>query len=127
MKNKILLVLCILFGLMFINSGLNKFFEFVPMSEDVPEELVKLAEAFKSIVWLMPLVGAVEVIAGILIMIPKYRALAAIMILPIMVGILLVHTVNDTSGLPVALPLFLINIWVIIENRKKYTPMIGVT
>lgn len=124
MKNKILFVLCILFGLMFINSGLNKFFHFMPMPEDTPESLKNVVEAFITIGWLMPLAGVVEVIAGILIMIPKYRALGAIMIFPIMVGILLVHTVNDTSGLPVAGVMFLINAWVLIENRNKYKPMI---
>lgn len=124
MKNKILFVLSILFGLMFINSGLNKFLNFMPMPEDMPENLTKLIAALTEIGWLLPLVGAVEIIAGLLFMIPKYRALGAIMMLPVMVGIMLTHTLTDTSGLPVALVLFAINLWVIFENREKYMPMI---
>jgi uncharacterized membrane protein YphA (DoxX/SURF4 family) len=38
MKNKILLVLSIIFGLMFINSGLNKLFEYIPIPEDMPAD-----------------------------------------------------------------------------------------
>jgi len=57
-------------------------------------------------------------------MIPKYRALGAIVIFPVMIGILLTHLINDPSGLPIAIVLLAINIWVILENRNKYIPMI---
>jgi uncharacterized membrane protein YphA (DoxX/SURF4 family) len=124
MKKKILLVLSILFGLMLTNSGLNKFLNFMPLPENMPEKLTQLMASLTEIGWLMPLVGGVEVVAGLLFMIPKYRALAAIVVFPIMIGIMLTHTFTDTSGLPVALVLFVINIWVIYENREKYIPMI---
>ena len=96
----------------------------MPMPEDMPESLLKLITSFEEISWLMPLLGGVEVVAGLLFIIPKYRALAAIMIFPIMVGIMLTHTVTDTSGLPVAIVLFAVNILVLFENREKYLPMI---
>ena len=124
MKNKIILVLSILFGVMFINSGLNKFLNFMPMPEDMPERLTQLIASMKAIGWLMPLVGGMEMVAGLLFMIPKLRALGAIMIFPIMVGIMLTHTITDTSGLPVAVVLFAINLWVMIDSRQKYMPMI---
>ena len=124
MKKKILLVLSILFGLMLTNSGLNKFLNFMPLPENMPEKLTQLMASLTEIGWLMPLVGGVEVVAGLLFMIPKYRGLEAIMVFPIMIGIMLTHTFTDTSGLQVALVLFVINIWVIYENREKYIPMI---
>ena len=96
----------------------------MPMPEDMPESLTKLIAALTEIGWLLPLVGGVEVVAGLLFMIPKYRALGAIMMFPIMIGIMLTHTITDTSGLPVAAVLFAINLWVIYENREKYKPMI---
>ena len=124
MKNKILMGASILFGLTFINSGLNKFFNYMPMPEDMPESLIKLMMAFMEIDWLMPLVAVAEIVGGVLFMTTKFRALGAIIILPVMVGILLTHIVNAPSGLPLALVLLSINLWVIIENRKKYMPMI---
>lgn len=124
MKNKILFVLCLLFGLMFVNSGLNKFFNYIPMPKDMPAEMVKLNEAFMTIGWLMPLIGLVEIIGGVLFILPKTRALGAVIIFPIMVGILLTHIFNAPEGLPIAIVLLAINIWVIIENRNKYMPMI---
>ncbi len=124
MKNKILLVLSILFGLMFINSGLNKFFNYMPMPEEMPEKMMTSMIAFMQIGWLLPLVAVVEILGGALFMVTKTRALGAIVIFPVMVGILLVHVITDTTGLPIALALLVINLWVIIENRQKYLPMI---
>ncbi|MBI2280829.1 MAG: DoxX family protein [Bacteroidetes bacterium] len=124
MKNKILFIICLLFGLMFINAGLNKFLNYIPVPDDMPEAMVKLTEALMSISWLMPLVAVVEIVGGILFIIPKFRALGAIIIFPIVVGIVLTHTINEPSGLPMALVLLLINLWVFFENREKYLPMI---
>ena len=124
MKNKILFVLGLLFGLMFINSGLNKFLNYMPMPKDMPENMLKVMNAFMEIGWLMPLVAIAEIVGGILIIIPKYRALGAIIIFPVMIGIILTHIVNAPSGLPIAVVLLVINLWVIIENRQKYLPMI---
>ncbi len=124
MKNKILFVFSLLFGLMFINSGLNKFFQYMPMpKEEMPADLMKVMEAFTTIVWLMPLIAVVEIIAGVLVIFPKTRALGAIMILPIMVGILLQHLVYAPSSLAIPLVLFVILIWMLIDNRSKYAPM----
>jgi putative oxidoreductase len=122
MKKKILFVLSLLFGLMFINGGLNKFFNYMPMPENAPAEGMKDWGAMMEISWLMPLVAIAEIIGGILIIIPKTRALGAIIIFPVMVGILLTHLLVDTSNLPVALVLAAILGWVIYEN--KYLPMI---
>jgi putative oxidoreductase len=123
MKNKILFVVSLLFGLMFINAGLNKMFQYMPMPEDLPEDMIKLMEAFTAITWLMPLVAVVEVLAGILVIIPKYRALGALMILPVMVGILLTNSFNAPSGLPIALILTAVLTWIMIENRAKYAAL----
>lgn len=123
MKNKILFVISLLFGLVFINSGLNKIFQYMPMPKDMPENMMKVVEAFGAIVWLMPLIAVVEIIGGVLVIIPKYRALGAIMILPIMVGILLTHIFNAPSGLPIALILLAVLTWIMIENRAKYASL----
>ena len=71
MKQKILFVLSLLFGLMFINSGLNKFLNYMPIPEDLPEKMMSAMTAMLEIGWLMPLVGIVEIIAGILFIIPN--------------------------------------------------------
>ena len=124
MKNKILLVLSVLFGLMMINAGLDKFFHYMPMPNDIPENMMKVMTAFTAIGWLMPLVGFAELLGGILFIIPKTRALGAIVIFPVMIGILLTNTVTDMSGFPIAMVFLAINLWVIFENREKYLKLL---
>ncbi len=124
MKKKIILVASILFGLMFINAGLNKFFNYIPVPENVPDHLAKFMNAIMEIGWLWPLLGAMEVVGGILFIANKFRALGAIIVFPMMVGILLTHIFVDTTTLPIAIVLMAINLWVIWENREKYLPMV---
>lgn len=124
MKKKILFVLSLLFGLNYINSGLNKFFNYLPVPPDLPEAVVKDNLALMEISWLLPLIASIEIIGGALFIPDRFRALGALVILPISVGVLLVHSTVAPSGLPVAMIVVAINLWAIIENRRKYLPMI---
>jgi len=119
-------IVCLLFGLMFINAGLDKFFHYMPMPE-ITEEQKKLFAAFGEISWLMPLVGAVELIGGLLFIFPKTRALGAIVILPVMVGIVL-HNLTKfptTTGITISLILAAINLLMLIDNREKYKVLLS--
>src|SRR5690554_7297165 len=82
MKQKILTVLSVLFGLLLLNGGLNKFFNYMPVPEDMAEEMVKDFGAIMEISWLMPLIAIAEIIGGLLIIFPKTRALGAVVIFP---------------------------------------------
>lgn len=124
MKQKIIFGLSLLTGLMLINAGLNKFLNYIPVPEDLPENMKRINDAFMEIGWLLPLIGAAEILGGILFIIPKTRALGALVIFPVMVGILLTHLIIMPSGLVMATVLMAINVWVIYENREKYLPMI---
>ncbi len=117
-------ILCLLFGLMFINAGLNKFFNYMPAPQ-LTEVQQKFFAAFMQITWLMPLVAVIEILGGLLFIFPKTRALGAIVILPVMVGIFIHHSVIDPSGIAIASVLFIINLWIIIDNHKKYRVLIS--
>jgi uncharacterized membrane protein YphA (DoxX/SURF4 family) len=119
-KNKVLFVLALLFGLMFINGGLDKFFHYMPPQEGVSEKMIKAFGALMELSWLMPLVGFAEVVGGVLIIFPRTRALGALIIFPVMVGIILMSIFQNTSALPIVVVLNVILGWVIYENRNKY-------
>lgn len=125
MKRKILFILSLLLGLMFIQAGLNKFLNFTPAPDDIPEEVMKDFGALVEIEWLIPLIAVAEILGGILVIIPKTRALGALVLFPVMIGILLAHTVVDTTGLVIALVLAAILGWIMYENRNKYSVLIG--
>lgn len=97
----------------------------MPVPEDLPEALLKDMEALTEIVWLIPLIAIAELIGGILIIIPKTRALGALIIFPVMVGILLTHIVVDPGQVFIAIIIWIILLWIIYDNRKKYLPIIG--
>lgn len=124
MKSKIQFVLCLLMGLMFINAGLNKFFNYIPVPEDMPEQAMIMFEAMGKITWLMPLLAIFEIIGGLLFIIPKLRALGALILTPIMVGILAHHfTLGDNLIIPLVLAAILI--WVIIDKKEKFVALIN--
>jgi uncharacterized membrane protein YphA (DoxX/SURF4 family) len=123
-KTKLLFIVSLLFGLVFINAGLSKFFNYMPAPENLPAKFLKAMAAVAAIGWLMPLIGVAEIVGGILIIIPRTRALGALIIFPVMAGIFLTTIVQDTSGLPVSIILFAILIWIMYDNRKRYLPLI---
>src|SRR5690606_24922459 len=125
MKQKILTVLSVLFGLLLLNGGLNKFFNYMPVPEDMAEEMMKDFGAIMEISWLMTLIAIAEIIGGLLIIFPKSRALGAVVIFPVAVVILLTHIFVDTNGLLIALVIWAILLWIIYENGEKYRPKIG--
>lgn len=124
MKSKILFAVCLLFGLLMINAGLDKFLHYMPMPETMPEKMKTTFNALTAIGWLMPLVGAAELLGGILFIIPRTRALAALILFPVLIGILLTNTITDMTGLPIALVIMAIEVWVLYENKEKLMPLL---
>ena len=123
MKGKILTILCAIFGLGMIVFGANKLYPFMPMPE-LTEEQKTIFGAFGTIKWLMPLVAFVEILGGLLIAIPKTRALGAIVILPVMVGIIVHNLTFDPSQLAIPAVFAIINLWAIADNTDRYKAMI---
>lgn len=117
-------VLSVLFGLMFINAGLDKFFHYMPVPP-MEGEMAKVGMAIGTIKWLMPLVGTIELLGGLLFAITKTRALGAIVIFPIMVGIILHNVMYAPEGLAIAGVFLVINLWIIADNWNKYKPMVN--
>ncbi len=112
-----------LFALMFINAGLDKFLHYMPVP-DMPE-FKEINDAMATLKWIVPLTGAVELTSGLLILFPKTRALGAIMIFPVMIGILVHNATFIPSGLVIAGVLFLILIWMLVDNRSKIKSLVS--
>lgn len=121
---KVFSVLYVLMGLLFINGGLNKFFNYMPPPDNLPEPMVKDFMAIMEISWLMPLLGTGEILGGLLIIIPKTRALGALVLFPIVVGILLTHIFVEPTGLPIALVIVALMGKLIYDNRAKYLQLL---
>lgn len=125
MKTKILNMLAALLALILINSGLNKFFNYMPVPEDLPSAIIKDNEALREIAWLIPLIGIAEILGGLLLLFPRTRALGVLVVFPVMVGILLTHIFVAPEGLFLAVFLWAVLLWIIFEYKKKYYPLIS--
>ena len=123
MKEKILTVLCLLFGLGMIVFGANKLVPFMPMPE-LTEQQKTLFGAFGTLKWIMLLVGIIEIIGGLLIAIPKTRALGAIVILPVVAGIIAHHLTHDPAGIAIPAVFAVINLLAIAGSKDRYMAMI---
>lgn len=124
MKEKVLMVFRILFGLMMVNSGLNKFLQYMPMPEMSPEAGA-LMGAFMESVYMFPLVAAVELVAGALIITKRFNALGAVLMMPITVNIFFIHAVLDPAGFVMGAVLLALNIWFLVENKEKFNALIA--
>lgn len=124
MKEKVLMVFRILFGLMMVNSGLNKFLQYMPMPEMTPEAGA-LMGAFMESGYMFPLVAVVELIAGAMIVSKRFNALGAVLMMPVTVNIFLVHTVLDPAGFVMGAVLLALNIWFLIANKEKFNALIA--
>ncbi len=121
MQRTILNILTIITGLLFINSGLAKFFNYMPPPTDLPEATLRDMGAMAEISWLMPLVAIAEIAGGLLLLFRKTRALGTLVLVPVSVGILLTHlTVMPPSGLIIPIVIWIILLWIIYDNRETY-------
>ena len=96
-----------LMGLIFFVFGLNGFLHFIPepeLSGDAATYMGGLAATG----YFLPVLKAVEVVAGFLLLIRKFPALALVLLAPIVVQIVLFHVFLAPEGLAMAVPLLLI-------------------
>ncbi len=117
-------ILFILFALVFINAGLDKFLHYMPVPP-MSAVLQKVGEAIGTIKWIIPLAGFIELVSGLLIIFPKTRTLGALMIFPVLIGILVHNATFMPEGLVIAGVLFLIEIWILVDSKEKIMQLIA--
>ena len=104
------LVARILLGLLFLVFGLNGFLHFLPMSPPPGVAGQYLGALFVS--HYLVAVFTIEIIGGVLLLAGRFVPLALILLGPVMVNILLFHSLMAPEGLPLAL--FATLLWVIV-------------
>ena len=121
MKN-ISTTISILLGLTLIAFGLNKFFTFMPVVE-LSAPGLEFMGAFIKVGYGMTIVAIVEIVTGILIAINKYRALALVILFPVMLNALLFHVFLDPENILPAVLVVGMNLFLMYSSREKYSPL----
>lgn len=120
---KSVLVARIILGLIFFVFGLNGFFNFIPVPPNMPEKLMAFMNGLMASGYFFPLLKGTEVVCGLLLLIGAFVPLALIVLAPIILNIIMVHTVLDTSGLPVAIIIAALEIYLAFF-AEPYAPIV---
>ena len=91
----------ILLGLLFLTFGLNGFLHFLPMKPPAGLAGQYIGALYMS--HYLTVVFAVQLIGGVLLLANRFVPLALILLGPIIVNILLFHSLMAPEGLPLAL------------------------
>lgn len=116
-------IIRILAGLLLVVSGLNKFHSFMPMPEHNAAASAFLG-ALAGSGYVFPIVGFVEVVCGAAFVAGRFVALAAVVLAPISVNIVLVHAVLDSAGAGPGFFVGLANAYLLAVNLPKYQDLL---
>ena len=112
-----------LLGLIFVVFGLNAFFNFIPM----PPPKGDLAGEFMKALFVSHYLYAVkcfEITGGLLLLSGRFTALGLTLVGPVVVNILFYHTFLDRSGLPMAIILSALSLFLLWRNRSAFAGLL---
>ena len=111
-----------LLGLLLIVFGSNKFWHFIPLSHP-SGSASHFLNSLTAAGYFFPIVGALEILIGMMLLMKLWDAFALILMTPITVNILLFHLFLDIPGLGIAILVAALNGILIYKNRKIYSPL----
>jgi len=119
MNAKLSMILRILLGLVLVIFGANKFFNFMPAME-MPKPAGDFMGAMMATGYMLKLLGATEVVVGLLLILKKWIGLALVVLAPISVNMIFFHLALAPAGVGPAAIVTIINILLIYDNWDKY-------
>lgn len=119
------MIVRVLMGLLFIFASVAFFFELIEPPE-MEGDLLLFNQGLAASGYLLPLVKSIELLCGIAFLSGFFVPLATVIIFPVTVNILLVHLFLDPTGLGIAIPLFLGNLFLAYACRKHYRQLFSI-
>lgn len=116
-------VIRVLAGALLLFGGLNKFFAFVP-NPPHNEAATAFMGALAATGYMFPIIAVVEIFAGAAFVSGRFVALAAVVLTPVALNIVLFHALLDSSG---AAPGFFVGaatVYLLGVNLSKYQDML---
>jgi len=113
----------VLLGLVFVVFGSNIFLHFIPM----PPLPATLAGDFSKALMqshYIYVVGLLQVIGGLLLLIGRYVPLGLTLLGPVIVNILLFHIFLDPSGLPMAIVVAVLALFLLWRHRTNFAGLL---
>jgi putative oxidoreductase len=105
----------LLLGLIFLVFGLNGFLNFIPMPPPSGLAGQYLGALFVS--HYLHFIFPIEIVGGVLLLVNRFVALALILLGPIVVNIILFHSLMAPAGLPLALLTTVL--WIVVFSGAR--------
>lgn len=115
-------VLRTLMGLLFLFASVTYFGGFIT-PPPLEGAMKTFNEGIEASVYLVPLAKAVELLCGLAFVTGRFVPLAAILIAPIIVNIVLIQAFLDPAQLPTGIFLVIANATVAWHHREVYAPL----
>ncbi len=122
MSKKVSTILRIVLGLIFVVFGANKFAGFLPEPELAGEAAEFMGALFKA--GYFPILGVLEVFAGILLLTNKWVGFALVIASALVVNFLIFHIAHDIAGLPPAVLVTALTIALIYGNWGRFKSLL---
>lgn len=115
----------ILFGALFAFSGFTGLFGLGSQStEGMSAEAVAFATALGESGFIMPVSKAVELVAGIMLLVNRFAPLALALLAPLVVGIFGFHVLLAPEGVAIAVVIALFEVYLAWAYRDAFKPML---
>lgn len=124
--SKLPLIARILLGLIFFGAGLAGLLNLAPPPADMPEKLMTFFNGMMATTYFFPLLKGTETLCGLLLIVGWYVPLALIVLAPIVLNIFLVHAFLQPSGLPLAIIIGCLEIYLAFFAKPYCTIVRGI-
>jgi uncharacterized membrane protein YphA (DoxX/SURF4 family) len=122
-KAKIPLIARILLGFVFFIAGITGLLKLVPVPPGLPAPLQAFNAGIEASVYFMPFVKLMETTCGLLLLSGFFVPLALVVLAPIVINIFFVNAFMMPSGLPLAVILGLLLVYLAFFT-PQYSPVI---
>jgi len=116
-------VIRVLLGLLLLFAGLNKFFQFAP-NPPHNEAATAFMGALAATGYMFPIIAITEILAGAAFVAGRFVALAAVVLTPVALNIVLFHALLDPSGAVPGYFLGAATVYLLAVSFPKYQDML---
>ena len=109
----------VLLGLIFVVFGSNIFLHFIPMPPPSPGLVGDFTKAL-FLSGYLHVVAVFQIVGGLLLLIGRFVPLGLLLLAPVIVNIDLVHILMDPSGLPMAIVISILLVFLIWRYRDAF-------
>lgn len=93
----------VLLGLVFFGSGIFGFISHFAFPPDLPANLLEFVKGLTASSYFLPFLKGTEIVCGAMLLSGRFVPLALVVLAPIIINIVLTHLFLAPSGLPLAL------------------------